>query len=305
MSHHRRSPWWIVASCVLLSSACEEDAAGPDPSSGLATEDLIPQVLGPEGSSVSFVEGGPPVPGSGITASVQPLSAPILGGSTFLDITSDAPFDAIIVLGWAVDSLDDSNLPNLNNFAVDSLDNFRVDSLDNFYVIDLNGSFDQASFAVTLPQELDREAFYLLVATRTAGTVNGYRAIRMRPRSDVAAGVVQVSVSWDTPSDVDLHVFEPNGEEIFFGNPLSETGGELDIDSNAACSIDNINQENITWTTTTPPSGTYTVVVRWWSNCNIDDTVYIVTVQTRGETQVFTGLLAGDNDEHVVTSFVF
>src|SRR5207237_4273195 len=42
-------------------------------------------------------------------------------------------------------------------------------------------------------------------------------------------GDVQVSVSWDAPSDVDLHVVDPSGEEIFYGNPASASGGQLDV----------------------------------------------------------------------------
>ena len=48
-----------------------------------------------------------------------------------------------------------------------------------------------------------------------------------------SSGDVQVSVSWDAPSDVDLHVVEPSGEDIYYGHPASATGGQLDVDSNA------------------------------------------------------------------------
>jgi uncharacterized protein YfaP (DUF2135 family) len=41
----------------------------------------------------------------------------------------------------------------------------------------------------------------------------------------VGTGDVQVTVTWDADSDLDLHVVEPSGEEIFYGHPVSATGG--------------------------------------------------------------------------------
>jgi hypothetical protein len=37
------------------------------------------------------------------------------------------------------------------------------------------------------------------------------------------------------------------GEEIYYGDQQAASGGFLDLDSNAACSGDNIRNENITW----------------------------------------------------------
>ncbi|MCH6580260.1 MAG: hypothetical protein IH802_07870, partial [Nitrospinae bacterium] len=48
----------------------------------------------------------------------------------------------------------------------------------------------------------------------------------------VATGDVQVSVVWDAPTDVDLRVTDPSGEQVYFGNLQSQSGGFLDLDSN-------------------------------------------------------------------------
>ena len=61
------------------------------------------------------------------------------------------------------------------------------------------------------------------------------------------SGDVQISVSWDAPSDVDLHVVEPSGEELYYGHSTSATGGQLDVDSNPDCAIDGRQIENIRW----------------------------------------------------------
>ena len=106
-------------------------------------------------------------------------------------------------------------------------------------------------------------------------------------------GALQVSLSFDNAKDVDLHLIEPEyndeegnpvsfyGRHIYYGNRTSENGGQLDLDSNAGCSIDNINNENITYDeiTSTVAPGTYKVYVDMYSNCDASiATNYVVTV---------------------------
>ena len=103
-----------------------------------------------------------------------------------------------------------------------------------------------------------------------------------------------MSVSWTGASDVDLHVIDPSGEEVYFGNLHSASGGTLDLDSNAACNIDNKNNENIVWPVGGAPSGEYTVIVDYWSDCGVARSDYVVTVQVEGqEAQVFSGSFVG------------
>jgi len=116
------------------------------------------------------------------------------------------------------------------------------------------GTFSIA-FAVSDGQGNFSEYQYLVVELMQAGT-----------------GLLQVSLSWDQLNDVDLHLIEPNGTEIYFGNRTSANGGQLDVDSNAGCSIDGINNENIYYEDiagVTIPHGEYEVRVNLWSNCGI------------------------------------
>jgi len=91
---------------------------------------------------------------------------------------------------------------------------------------------------------------------------------------------VQVNVTWNTATDVDLHVVDPRNEEIYYGHTQSASGGSLDVDSNAGCAIDNKNSENVQWGSTAP-NGTYTVRVDYWSACSVTGTTtYTVVVTT-------------------------
>jgi hypothetical protein len=102
--------------------------------------------------------------------------------------------------------------------------------------------------------------------------------------TSVGTGQVQINVTWDKAVDVDLHVLDPSGEEIYYDNRLSASGGELDLDANAGCGITAAWAENVTWATGTAPSGTYKVLIDYWSACSISDTVsYVVTVNVAGQ----------------------
>ncbi|MBF4466844.1 YfaP family protein [Flavobacterium sp. LC2016-12] len=76
---------------------------------------------------------------------------------------------------------------------------------------------------------------------------------------DVGTGDLQVSLTWDTQSDVDLWLTEPNGNKIYYANDISSTGGELDFDNTLEYGPENIFYKN------TAPSGTYKVEVNYFS----------------------------------------
>ena len=110
---------------------------------------------------------------------------------------------------------------------------------------------------------------------------------------EVGTGGLQISLTFDHAKDVDLHLVEPEGVDvegdsltfyqrhIYYGHHYSYNGGWLDLDSNAGCSIDNVNNENITYNDTTAfiAPGEYKVYVDMYSNC--DPTIptnFVVTV---------------------------
>ena len=89
-------------------------------------------------------------------------------------------------------------------------------------------------------------------------------------------GDLNVNLTFSNAKDVDLHLYMPDGEHIFYGHrggTVQLENGEtvqygLDHDSNAGCNIDNLNNENIVIPAELIQSGTYRVVVNMYSNCN-------------------------------------
>jgi hypothetical protein len=80
-------------------------------------------------------------------------------------------------------------------------------------------------------------------------------------------GTVQFSLSWENKSDLDLHVIDPSGYHIFFGNIRSPSGGELDIDRNVSL-LEATNKpiEHIVWPEDSGPEGDYRVAVHLYDN---------------------------------------
>ena len=100
-----------------------------------------------------------------------------------------------------------------------------------------------------------------------------------------------VTLTWDNDADLDVHVLDPLGNEIYHGAPSSfdpfrpgstETGsGFLDVDSNADCEIDGLRREDVIWTEQ-PPSGRYRVRVDAQSLCGEPAARWRVQVTLRG-----------------------
>lgn len=103
------------------------------------------------------------------------------------------------------------------------------------------------------------------------------------PASSVAFTVLRVAppevglvveLDWDSEADLDLHVVDPFGNELWAGNlttpaePNADAGtspGTFGFDSNANCVIDGLRAETATWAA--PPPGTYVVRVDDFSLC--------------------------------------
>jgi hypothetical protein len=102
------------------------------------------------------------------------------------------------------------------------------------------------------------------------------------PEPVLGTGDVQVTLRWESNADVDLHVTEPAGTELWFGGPgPSPTGGRLDVDSNVGC-VQEASVENVFWPTGGAPAGEYTVEVNGYQVAGCGSGAYTVTAQVRG-----------------------
>ena len=243
------------------------------PNSGTSIRDVISNVTDASGTVTAvFVEGDRPDPGAGPTATVAGISVMLNGGSAQQTVSGSAAYTRVIV---------------------------AVEGLKDYYELTLPAGVSSEGLLLTAKESAPPYTWSFAYAVGDPAAVGAY-ANQTVQFITAATGDIQVSVSWSDTSDVDLHVIDPNGEEVYFGHRDAASGGHLDIDSNAACSDDgppngfHKNNENIVWPVGSAVPGDYTVVLDYWSPCGFSQTDWVVTVQRTGAAaQIFTGSFVG------------
>jgi hypothetical protein len=136
-----------------------------------------------------------------------------------------------------------------------------------------------------------------------AGSVDDFGVTRAGSDFDEVQGVKirvgdpQFTLIWDSTADIDLHVIEPGGKEIFWNDRKGNQGGELDIDN-----CEGYGPENISWFKQDPdgskhlgpsPPGEYRWFVSYYGgNRGVPvSTKWKVRVKHAARTEVFQGTL--------------
>lgn len=255
------------------------------------------------GTAPIFVPGGiyvdqavPPT----TTGSAAPAPAPTL------NITNNV----ILTGGSTTVKIDWANHPNKNDIIGVVI---GVDGLIGHYQVPIDQTENKTALEVKLRMrsyadyETPPSNVPLRIGLRDVrGRITTYAA-HLFNVTKVGSGDIQVSLNWDTPTDVDLHVTDPFGCELYYGNKSDAgfgfnsvcrgAGGTLDLDSNAGCYLDTgytaqggIRNENVFWPPGAAPEGQYTVKVDYWSACSVTArTNYTVTVNYCGKTEVYEG----------------
>ena len=273
-SRLKRSLVCFVAVLIVVGVSCQDD----DPEQILidiptgtlpSITTIITAVSTLGGVDWTLVPGPPPGATGGPDLTAFGNNSGIPGGSAQIVLTPSGPMDTYIL--W---------LPGFDGF-------FQVSAAGPISAI--------LTISQTALDTLTGNRFFVRYQAGLAG-VFGVAIPREILLIDVGTGELQISLSFDKDSDIDLHVIEPGGEEIYYGNPVAVSGAELDLDSNAACFIDRRNNENIVWQTA--PSGEYIINVDNWSSCGEEPISFIVTVQgLAGGAQTFFGNFTGPGDQ--------
>ncbi len=225
----------------------------------LSQESVKYYISGVEGAT--FVEDELPEPNRGPTiTNITGDSIMISGGSAELTVSTFVPAQAVII-----------GVPNTFGY-------FRLPTQDLPGDVDITIFLAQTAtpgFSISFITEEFGRPEYGSIASLTPALIA------------VGGGDVQVSLAFSPSQDLDLHLVEPTREEIYYGYPSSSAGGWLDLDSNAACHQDHVNNENITYAQTTPPSGEYIVRVDFWESCDGGGADFRVVTVIRGDVQIY------------------
>lgn len=117
-------------------------------------------------------------------------------------------------------------------------------------------------------------------------------------------GDVTITLIWNDPADLDLHLLCPNGQKIFYGDK-NECGGRLDIDANAGQEVLAAPIENIQLSAADAPSGPYTIRINNFAagKSRVRPTPFIVQVAFRdsGTARRYEGVVDEERTVDVTT----
>lgn len=267
-----------LAVAALAISALQGCTASMKEGSDLGVEAIISGVTDGSGSiHAVLVEGNAPVATGGPSAAVAGNAVMINGGSSQQAINGSASFDKVIV---------------------------SISGLTNYWELTLPAGVGSENVVVTANPDAFKGNMTFSYAVASGVSVGPY-AVQTVRMLRVGTGDIQISVAWDDTADVDLHVVDPNGDHIYFGERTAPSGGILDLDANAACTKNTftdgsapafVSNENVVWGRGKAIPGTYTVFLHYWSACNLPQTNWVATIGRVGAPpQIFTGTFTGPN----------
>lgn len=205
--------------------------------------------------------------GNGALDGVQCNDRALAGGMNFISISSDEEYDMFYVSVEGVDGY--------LEYAPVAEDDTRAGHAYTYLI------------PIMYSSELGSNITMVVSARNMAGayTASVRKSIQFVESME---GDLAINLTFENEKDIDLHLYCPNGMHIYFGNRggevydangnyLGEFG--LDHDSNPACSIDALNNENIVIPEAFVMNGEYKVVVNMYENCNryISTDWFIVT----------------------------
>jgi hypothetical protein len=156
-----------------------------------------------------------------------------------------------------------------------------ADTYFNLAYTGQSGTQGALSLPLGIPANVDEGSFTLNFSVYdTQGRVSNRESVTVNVLR-LGTGALQVSLSWNTPTDQDLYVTDPGGNTIYWQNTSSPTGGELDRDD-----IDGFGPENIFWEQDAL-DGTYTISVNDYARTASPNTCY-VTINAPGKSKSFT-----------------
>ena len=168
-------------------------------------------VIGPGGVEATFHTGPLPTPSGTLTVTVPPTNSAINGGSVM--VTVDAGSTQIV------------------NVYV------SVQGTDGYWSVTVPPGSTLADLLLTIARQLPTSVGSITIVFEVQDAAGNISApvTMVIAVTHVGTGDLQVSLAFDVDNDLDLHVVDPNGFEIYWLDDTSPEGGVLDLDSNPGC----------------------------------------------------------------------
>jgi uncharacterized protein (TIGR02145 family) len=210
---------------------------------------------------------------------VQMSNTIISGGSTILAVSSDRSLSKLYIQF--------AGSPGYYEMNISGRD--LVSSAGGNYVYNMLLQFTQK----LLEQSLQTAGLTQISFSGAAGSAVSPSVSKSVEAIKVGAGALQVSLSWNTVVDLDLHITTPSGSTIYYGNK-KVGNGELDLDANVGCPGSRDKRNENTFFTEPLADGNYIVEVNMYTNCIDTATNYAVTAYINGEIFEFSPNQSGE-----------
>ena len=203
------------------------------------------------------------------------------------------PYQAVLQRGTAV-LVDRYGVPRSRCACGNPLDSPKPTPVTPTYTGSRWPGFTPTTVVVVQPAPVIINIFVLTddhtgtTFSRPAGSTGGTDvlptpALTPPPNLRLGSGDVQVTLLWTDSSDLDLHVIDPTGAEIYYSNASSPSGGKLDHDEIPGCSsAPTTHVENIFWAAGTAPAGQYQAFVNNYGPCSAPAD-YQLTIRSGGQ----------------------
>jgi Ca2+-binding RTX toxin-like protein len=107
---------------------------------------------------------------------------------------------------------------------------------------------------------------------------------------------INLQLAWNTTDDLDLEVIEPGGEWLYYGSPISSSGGKLVADLNPGCNVvSSAPTERIFWPLL-PKAGNYDIRVNFFKECRSRTVGYTLTMSVLDDTKVVRDSVTGEGN---------
>ena len=202
----------------------------------------------------------------------------MLGNSVFQDLAEDIPV----------------NPKKLGTVAEISIEDFIKDVVPNATSIEVLLESRHINNLMTLTAPSNKDAKNLFKwPNNFAWTYNGDLAdSSIKDKVQAAGGKVngylRCSLAWYNGDDLDIHIIQPRGSEIYYSHRTGASGGVLDVDMNAGGIHSRKPVENVIWEDEPRMEGMYTVYVHNFCKRDYHDVGFTVEIECNGEVREYT-----------------
>lgn len=215
--------------------------------------------------------------------------------------------------GGMFDLLSESNTVNPKEFTKASevtMDDFITKILPGAKNVEVLVENRHIPNLVTLTAPENPDAGHLFKWDNNfAWVYNGSVADSIKEKVKAAGGKVdgfmRCSLHWFNYDDLDLHVTEPGGNEIYFGDKRGRSGGTLDVDMNAGSGTSRDAVENIVWSNPSELlNGKYTVRVHNYCKRESVDFGFELDIEINGELHKFSYEKPVKHKEYIEVAYI-